>query len=143
MQKNLSKTCASKIAKEFPVELVYLFGSRAKETNTNASDYDFAVLLSSKIAPKQYSRYKLKITESLLEILPKNTYGDVVILNDRGLSSLLKFNIIKDGELLYEHSRERKINTESTIMREWYDQEYFERLWHTIFTRQLARGKII
>lgn len=126
----------------YPIVTAYLFGSQAANEATPSSDYDFAILLSSKVEPRFYGEHKLKLTAELLKIV-KTEFVDVVILNDKRTPILLKFRIIKEGKLIYERSKLQRIAFECDVMLKWYDQKYFEDLWHAIFTKGLAEGKIL
>lgn len=126
----------------YPVLVAYLFGSRATGRINKASDYDFAVLLSEKISPDQYFDYKLALLRELLKVV-KAEFIDLVILNDRRAPLLLKYNIVKDGIIIYEKDKKARVNLEFEIMRDWLDWQYFENLWQTIFIKNLAQGKFL
>lgn len=99
------------------IKLVYLFGSQAKGGVGPLSDYDFAVYFDEK-DPKKMFDIKLELMDQLGRIL--GTDGvDVIILN---LSEMpeFKFNIIKEGRLIYEEEPFRVI-VEPKIMNEYFD----------------------
>jgi predicted nucleotidyltransferase len=127
---------------QYPISACYLFGSQATQKTNSSSDYDFALLLSDHIPMKRYPDYKLLLTRELLKVA-KSEFVDVVILNDKKIPLLLKFNIIKEGVLIYEKDKNRRINLECGVLLQWYDQQYFENLWYQIFTKSLARGEIL
>lgn len=130
------------ISTRYPVSSAYLFGSQAVGRAGSGSDYDFAFLLSPRIKKERYLFYKLLLMREVLKCIPSDC-ADVVILNDKQVPVLLKYNIIKNGRVLCDKDPLYRTYTESCIMREWFDQEYFEQLWYTIFTKNLAQGKII
>ena len=126
----------------YPISASYLFGSQVTGRTTPASDYDFAVLFSSKVLPSLYSHYKLQLTIELLQVI-HTEFVDLVILNDVRTPLLLKFNIIKHGRVIYEKSKKARQELECDVLLRWFDQQYFENLWYTIFTKNLAQGKIL
>lgn len=130
------------IFSKYPVLTAYLFGSQATGKASKSSDYDFAVLLSGKIKPDKYFNYKLALTGDLLNFVDSK-FIDLIILNNKNISALLKFNIIKHGKIIYEKDKNARKNLEFKIMRNWYDQQYFENLWHTIFIKNMAQGKFL
>ena len=126
----------------YPILVSYLFGSQATQKANPNSDYDFAIMLSPKVLPVRYSYYKLRLITDLLRTV-NTEFLDLVILNDPKTPLLLKFNIIKEGAIIYEKDKRQREILETDILLEWYDQQYFEHLWCTHFTKNLAQGKII
>lgn len=99
------------------IKLVYFFGSRAEGKAGPLSDYDFAFYLDEKKAQK---RFDLKL--ELFSILGKKLKTDnldIVILNDTE-GPELKYNIIKNGKLIYEKAP-HKIIVEPKILNEYFD----------------------
>ena len=99
------------------IKLVYLFGSQARGETGPLSDYDFAVYFDEK-DPKKMFDIKLELMGQLSTIL--RTDGiDIAILN---LSEMpeFKFNVIKEGELIYEEEPFRVI-VEPRILNEYFD----------------------
>ncbi|MDO8436394.1 MAG: nucleotidyltransferase domain-containing protein [bacterium] len=108
----------SKLFKLYPkIKLVYLFGSRANGKIGPLSDYDFAVYLDEKDPKKRFDlRLELlgKITTKL-----KTENVDLCVLNDID-SPELKYNIIKDGILIFE-KEPFKVLLEPKILNEYFD----------------------
>lgn len=107
-----------RIFKSFPqIKLVYLFGSKASNKQGPLSDYDFAFYLDEKNEKKIFNlRFKLmdKISQKL-----KTDKVDVVILNIAE-SPELKYNIIKQGKLIFEREP-FKVLIEPRILSEYFD----------------------
>lgn len=102
---------------QFDIKLVYIFGSYAKGTNTKNSDLDIAILLG------EYTPYdKINLISELVGILNRDDI-DVVILNDA--NSILKFQVIKYGKIVYKVSEYEKVIFESKTMDEYMDMEYY------------------
>ena len=106
------------IFKNYPeIKLVYLFGSRATDKNGPRSDYDFAFYLDEK-NKKKMSDFKLVLMAKLGRLL-KTDKIDIVILNIAE-SPELKFNIIKEGKLIFEQEP-FKVLIEPKILNEYFD----------------------
>ena len=80
-------------AKEFHVEKVILFGSRARGTNNEKSDIDIAVY-----GCNDFEKLKDKIDEELWSLLNV----DIINMNSKYVSDELRKEIKKDGVVLYE-----------------------------------------
>lgn len=109
------------------VRLVYLFGSQVKGDIGPLSDYDFAIYFDRKT--KKEEMYDLKfLIEDKLSRYFKTDKIDVVILNITE-SSELKYNIIKDGKIIYE-IEPYKVIVEPKILNEYFDFIYFLRKYN-------------
>ena len=53
------------VSKKYPIERVYLFGSRAEGTNRTDSDVDLIIEFSKKISPLTLSSIKIELEELL------------------------------------------------------------------------------
>lgn len=102
------------------IKLVYLFGSRAQDKAGPLSDYDFAIYLDEPDSLKRYN-LRLELIDKLSRILASNKI-DVCILNDLK-SPELKYNIIKNGNLIYE-KEPFKLLVEPRILNEYFDFHY-------------------
>ena len=136
----MSQEFYKKIFQKYPIQSAYLFGSQATRKTTKLSDYDFAVLLDEKVKEKQYSQYQLEIISELLKIV-KTDHLDLVILNNSKIPLFLKYNVIKEGKIIYEKNKtaeNKRKNLEFNILRRWLDEQYFEKVWSGIYVQQLA-----
>lgn len=107
-----------KIFKKFSaIGLAYFFGSRANGASGPKSDYDFAFYLDEKNKKKRFE-LRLKLIDALTKTL-KTDEIDVIILNDAA-GPELKYNIIKNGVLLYK-KEPFKVLMEPRIMNEYFD----------------------
>ena len=86
-----------RISKEYNLEKVVLFGSRARGDNSPVSDYDIAVFDNS-LSDIEKVSFCLDIEE--IETLKKI---DIVFISD-GLSIEFLENIDKDGVIIYEQA---------------------------------------
>lgn len=106
------------IFKHYPkVKLVYLFGSRANGKIGPLSDYDFAVYLDEKDLLKRFN-LRLELAAKVSSKL-KTDNVDLCVINDID-GPELKFNIIKDGILIFE-VEPFKVLIEPRILNEYFD----------------------
>lgn len=114
---DLIKNCLP-VFQSFPqIKLAYFFGSRATETNGPLSDYDFAVYYNEKDATKIFG-LKSQLHDKLSRLL-KTDNIDIVTL-DTAESPELKYQIIKDGQLIFEQEPYRVL-IEPKILNEYFD----------------------
>jgi len=99
------------------IGLVYLFGSRVRGDVGPLSDYDFAVYLEN-ADKKRMFEIKFSLQAKLSRSL-KTDNVDVVLLNIAG-SPELKYNIIKEGKIIFE-KKESRITVEPKILNEYFD----------------------
>lgn len=124
MTKNQLKKLNS-IFKENPeVKLVYVFGSQVTGRRGPLSDYDFAVYLDLRDKKKIFA-LKFILMDKISRAL-KTDKVDLVIL-DITKSPELKFNIIKEGELIYEQEPFRVL-IEPKIMMEYFDFQEWRKI---------------
>jgi len=114
---DLIKNCIT-VFQSFPqIKLAYFFGSRATGTNGPLSDYDFAVYYNEKDATKIFG-LKSQLHDKLSRLL-KTDNIDIVTL-DTAESPELKYQIIKDGQLIFEQEPYRVL-IEPKILNEYFD----------------------
>ncbi|KKT25523.1 MAG: polymerase, beta domain protein region protein [Parcubacteria group bacterium GW2011_GWA2_43_9b] len=99
------------------IKLVYFFGSHAIGQEGPMSDYDLAFYSDEKDR-KTFFDLKLELINEISRILHTDDL-DVIALNS-ATSPELKYNIIKDGRLIYEKEPFR-ILIEPRILSEYFD----------------------
>jgi len=99
------------------IKLVYFFGSKARKKDGPLSDYDFAFYLEEKNKGKVFD-IKFKLRSEISRLL-KTDKIDVVILNFIK-NPEMKYNIIKEGELIFEKEPFR-VTVEPKILNEYFD----------------------
>lgn len=113
---NLGKI--KEIIEKYPaIKLAYIFGSQATKTAGPLSDYDFAVYLDERDVKKIFE-LKIDLINELSKTL-KTDKVDVVVLSTSEAPEL-KYNIIKDGKLIYEYEP-YKVLVEPRILNEYFD----------------------
>jgi predicted nucleotidyltransferase len=131
MLNKLTKKELNRLSKKYGIRSLYIFGSRAIGREKLSSDYDFAVILDEKIKKEKYSQYKLNIISELLRLV-NTDHIDLVILNSDDVPLLLKYNIIKEGKVIFDKNKSERVNCEVHILRLWLDWQYFEKMWWDI-----------
>ena len=99
------------------IKLVYFFGSKAICKESYMSDYDFAIYFDTKDKKRIYE-IKFELFDKISRLL-KTDKIDIVILN-LAESPELKYNIIKEGKLIFE-TEPFKIIVEPQILNEYFD----------------------
>ena len=115
---------------------VYLFGSRSNGRIGPLSDYDFGVLLSKK-AP---DNIKEKMMSELIHAL-KNNNVDVVILNE--VSLLLRYEVLKNGELIYEKNKAKRASLVYKTLNKYLDWSYFEKIFAKSLIKKTATEGVL
>lgn len=123
MDKNILKQLEGLFKTFSEIKLVYLFGSRARGKEGPTSDYDFAVYIDRRDR-KRLFEIKFILMDRISRILKTNKV-DVIILN-MVKSPELKYNCIKEGQLIYE-VEPFKVIVEPSIMTEYFDFKHMLR----------------
>ncbi|HPN70073.1 MAG TPA: nucleotidyltransferase domain-containing protein [Saprospiraceae bacterium] len=113
------------------IELIYLFGSMADESNNPDSDIDLAFLSSEKISNVQ----RFDVQEKLASILNKN----VDLVDVKTASTVMNFQIVSKGIKLYSKNEKKKADFELSAMGQYYD---YKITMQPIFDQILRRGKV-
>lgn len=105
------------------VVVAYLFGSGSKGGNSMGplSDLDFAVISDESLTESERNKLHLAILNDLISLLGDKI--DLVVMNDAKL--LMKFNVIKHGQVLFQRSKKEKVMLETDIMRKYLDTKYY------------------
>lgn len=111
------KKMIATLRKRPEIELAYLFGSAAKGSKT-PRDVDIAVLLKKPPTAAQKIPYTVKMTGLLEKAAPHHNF-DIVILNRA--ESLLCFQVIKYGKLLFERHRGTDSDFRVRVMTRYHD----------------------
>ncbi|MEO7092734.1 MAG: nucleotidyltransferase domain-containing protein [Polyangiales bacterium] len=109
---------------------VYLYGSAAR--GEPAADLDVAVLLEGERVPPA----QLEAMASDLQRLgaPHGPEIDLRVLNGAGPRFCV--TVLREGRLLYERHRDRRLSCEARFMSQWAD---FRPTWERMRQRMIAR----
>ncbi len=95
----------------------YLFGSVARDQASHLSDVDIAVLLDPDLGLEESVERQLQLMVALDDFADREV--QVTILNRA--SSLLAYQVVRDGILLYERNRLDRIAFEVRAMKIYFD----------------------
>src|ERR671936_592313 len=98
-----AKRCLSR-RKE--VQAAYVFGSTVTGRLRPDSDIDIAVLLSPRVTPARYFKYRLDLMADLSSALRRSDV-DVVVLNEA--TPLLAHRVLSHGKLVFERSASARV----------------------------------
>jgi len=88
-----------KLSKKLEIDLLILFGSRAKNTNNESSDWDLAIYSKNEIK----ENLKIKFFNELREIFKEKKF-DLIILDEKS-SPILENQIFRFGKCIYESKK--------------------------------------
>lgn len=122
------------IFKKHNVKLAYLFGSRAKGTSGQNSDFDIAILFKSPSEPLAL-REITDISQELAKFFSSKI--DIVSLNCASL--LLKYEVVHSGKILYRENEIDRINFEVSVMKEYIDEEPLRKLYNEALHKKILQ----
>ncbi len=118
------------------VVIAYIFGSLVKNKISSLSDIDFAVYLDEGLSDnKKYSIY-MELLNSLISVLGDNI--GLVLMNSSEL--LMNFNIIREGEIIFERSKTEKALIESKMMNKYLDINYYHKRHINIQLKRMEKA---
>lgn len=125
-----------KIFKKFNIKLVYLFGSRAKGLFVGESDFDIAVLFEEGNGHSDFFDNTVYLKEDLRDYFPAEV--DIVALNEA--NSLLKYEVISNGQLLYAKDERFRLDFEVLSINEYFDDKYVRDIYYNALKERIAKG---
>jgi len=131
-RENIRKKLNSLFQQYPEIKLVYLFGSQAKGKKGPLSDYDFAIYIEVGDKRKVFE-IRLQLLGEISKILHTDKI-DLIILN-KVMAPELKYNIIKEGNLIFER-KPYKLLVEPKILNEYFD------FYFLLMRHQLTRVRI-
>lgn len=115
-----------KINKKFPVEIAYLFGSMAKNTHNKMSDIDIALLFKNEYNLEDDIFIRGDLMEMGMEFFKIPV--DIISLNKATLS--LKYEVIKDGKIIWDSFPSGRVAFETSVLREYLDFKYYSDMYN-------------
>ena len=103
---------------KYSIIFAYLFGSRAKKKTTPLSDIDIAIFLADGTTKEEAFSTKLKLMNEVSSRLHIKEV-DIIILNTATI--LLKFQVIKNGILIFNTNDNKRIIFETSARRQYFD----------------------
>ena len=124
------------IFKKNNVNLAYLFGSQAKGNIPRKSDFDIAVLFKKDALHTDYFDRAIYLAEELRDYFPSEI--DIVALNKAG--SLLKYEVISNGQILYCCDEKFRLDFEVYSVNEYIDDKYIRDIYYTALKERVKNG---
>jgi predicted nucleotidyltransferase len=118
MESTLERRIADLFRDRSDVVAVYLFGSRARGTARHDSDIDVAVLFD-RHPPPRLDGPRIVLEGELERVLGRAV--DLVVLNDAAAD--LRVRVLRDGRVLVDRDRGRRIAFEVQTRNEAFDLE--------------------
>lgn len=123
---------------QFPIAVVYLFGSRGREEEDTESDYDFGILLDERVPLLEIVNLKFSLVKELIRYLKKP--ADIIIMNQPDVPLSLKFRIIKEGRVIYEKDGLIRSRFEVNVISLYLDRKYYYHRHITEAIENIATG---
>lgn len=117
----LKKPDLSQLFSQYPVQFAYLFGSQATGKSGPLSDIDLAVYLDPNLDKDKRFQIRIELSGKLSSVYKKEV--DLIVLNDT--FNLLAYNIIFDGEVVYNVAESERVKFEAKVMSLYFDQQYY------------------
>lgn len=121
----LTQAQKQKIKKYFagqPVDLVYLFGSRAIGKANKLSDYDFAVLFKLGLSASKRFDLRLRFMGEVGKILKRD---DVEVVDLEAAPLALRYSAIAPKQEIYVANNSRRVIFEAETTSRYFDEVYF------------------
>lgn len=118
------------------IELIILFGSRAREDHDSKSDLDLAFLLKSDFFSKiNIIEFRINSSNYFAELTGIET--DIILLNSA--KPLLKFQVLKYGELIYINDDFNYASYFSKSLKEYFDFNYYKKYHYQKMRERLSK----
>lgn len=120
------------------IEITILFGSRARGDNNLKSDLDIALLLASNFFEK-INEIDIRIDLSNYFSELTGLESDIIILNSA--KPLLKFQILKYGEIIYVKDDFSYASYFSKSLKEYFDFKYYKEYHYKKMKERLLKSE--
>lgn len=124
------------VFQKFSVKLAYLFGSQAKGTADKKSDFDIAVLFEEGDGQPDFFDKGVYLKEALRDYFPNEV--DIVALNEA--NSLLKYEVISNGQLLYTADEKFRLDFEVLSITKYIDDRYMREIYYKALKERIEKG---
>lgn len=114
---NLTRNLKDFFQNQEEVLFCYLFGSFAYRNFSSKSDIDVAVYLDKRKCRDLFKK-RLNLIAAISKSLKKET--DIIILNDL-TSVFFEYVILKEGKLIFERDKEKRIEFEMKTLNQYFD----------------------
>jgi hypothetical protein len=117
---NIKNSTFKKLAQQYPITLIILFGSSAPGKTKKDSDVDIGVYLKDRIGIKEENN----LIQDLVHLFKRSNI-DTVILNSA--SPVLLFEVIKKGRLLFGKRRNDFLQFKLMVMKRYWEYAKFHK----------------
>ena len=136
-QYELINTIKAALVSKPEIIFAYIFGSVAKGTANKLSDIDLAIYLNNSYEHRSPGYgYQSELITELSELL--NTKVDLVILNKA--STMLRYQVIKNGLLLFSRSDDQRRAFHEKAVRDYLDFKPFLKVQHQYLKQRIISG---
>lgn len=137
-------TAFNEIYARHDVAVAYLYGSQARGEAHSASDVDVAVLFQAQLSSAERFEQLLKLRSALTDRLQR---PDVNLVDLAEASPLLRFEVYREGRLLYCQDEAARVDFLVTALRDYEDtrplrQTQFQYLRHSIKADTFGRARL-
>ncbi len=124
------------IFQKHKVKLAYLFGSQAKGNAAEQSDFDIAVFFEEGNGHCDFFDKTVYLKEDLRDYFPSEV--DISALNKA--NSLLKYEVIANGQLLYCCDERFRLDFEVLSVNEYIDDKYVRDIYYNALEERIEKG---
>ncbi len=107
--------------KELKIGIVYVYGSVVNGYESRFSDLDIGTVFTDTKALENSLKIYSQLYDIFDEVIKPEKEIDLVFLQQTSLG--LQFNVINEGEVIYEASREFRAEYEERVLNEYLDFE--------------------
>lgn len=133
------KSAIQRLVEKMPVEVIYLFGSRAYNQQNAQSDYDFGVLFSKDQNSSQRFDLRLKLYTDIPEIVRTD---DVDILDLNQSPIRFQYEAIKPRQDIYVRNSKIRDEFEYEVLTNYLDEVYYLKQSTNDYLHQVAQNGI-
>jgi predicted nucleotidyltransferase len=119
------------------VMLAYLYGSQARGTPGSLSDVDVAVLFRTDLSSAERFRQQLAVMGEFMDIFGRE---DVFVADLDDATPLLRFEVYREGRLLYCQDDAIRIRFMTEALRDYEDTRPLRRLQRDYLLQSIANG---
>lgn len=132
---------AAQVLSTFPVQFAYMFGSALRGRVHSESDVDIAAYLDPSLPASEQLQQLLALHAPLARALDVPDEAiDLTLLNRAPL--LLQHVVRTEGEVLYEHDHDARVEFELSVMRRRDDENRYRQAYNAAFLARRSAGAV-
>jgi hypothetical protein len=132
-----SKSALQAACGRHDIVLAYLYGSQARGTAGPLSDVDVAVQFRTELAGHERFKQLLAVMGEFMDIFERE---DVFVADLDDATPLLRFEVYREGRLLYCQNDAIRIKFMTEALREYEDTRTLRRIQHDYLLQGIAEG---